>query len=131
MSSLLSSLAKLASLLPSPASISWLPRGGRPTIAEGLQRLERLLLRIQATLEDAGERQVQDSSVRLWVEELTGLARDAEDVLDDHRYELLRRRAQECAAASTSPDPKQDDKGDFDISEVIRVLGFLLRFPSK
>ncbi|TVU24721.1 hypothetical protein EJB05_27174, partial [Eragrostis curvula] len=108
-SSLLSSLAKLADLLPSPPAVSWPSRGERPTVSEDLQRLQRLLRRIQATLEDAGEREVRDSSVKLWLEELRDVALGAEDVLDDHRYELLRRRVQERQGGAASRKRKHDD----------------------
>jgi hypothetical protein len=86
--------------------------------------LQRLLRRIQATLDDAGEREVRDSSVKLWIEELTDVARDAEDVLDDYRYELIRRRVQELqqgrggGSSSTSCKRKHDEEEDRGICEV-------------
>jgi hypothetical protein len=91
-----------------------------------VERLERLLRRIQATLDDAGEREVRDCSVKLWMEELMDLARDAEDVLDDHRYELLRRQVQErqeaAAAASSATVKRKHDGEDGTISEVTHLL---------
>ncbi|RCV38486.1 hypothetical protein SETIT_8G146600v2 [Setaria italica] len=129
LSPLLSSARKLLDLLWSPAAAA--PRGERFTFSADLQRLERLLRRIQATLDDVGEREIQESYVKLWIEELTVLARDAEDVLDDYRYEMLRRRAQElqgsiaaAAASSSSASRKrihEEDEGG-SISERIRKI---------
>ncbi|XP_062182124.1 putative disease resistance protein RGA3 [Phragmites australis] len=134
-SSLLSSLTKLLDLLPSPPAVSWPPRssGGRSTVSNDLQRLERLLRRVQATLDDAGERELRDSSVKLWIEELTDLARDAEDVLDDHRYELLRRRVQErqgaafAASASTSRKRKHEDDEEEEDGGISERIGEITR----
>ncbi|TVU24739.1 hypothetical protein EJB05_27193, partial [Eragrostis curvula] len=120
-SSLLSSASRLLDLLRRPpAAASGAPRSE----TADLQRLERLLRRVQATLDDAGEREVRDSSVKLWIEELSDLARDAEDVLDDFRYELLRRRAQERqgSAASTSRKRKHDEEEDAGISQRIGYI---------
>ncbi|KAF8694512.1 hypothetical protein HU200_038258 [Digitaria exilis] len=112
--SLLSSASKLLDLLRGapPAAA---PR--RRSVSSGVRRLQRLLGRIQATLDDAGERVVQDRSVKLWIAELTEVARDAEDVLDDYRYELIRRRVQDLqgsggADSSTSCKRKhEEDRG--------------------
>ena len=49
-----------------------------------------MLTRIQAVQQDAEEREIHDRSVRLWLEELRGVAYQAEDVLDDFHYEVLR-----------------------------------------
>ncbi|GJN04661.1 hypothetical protein PR202_ga22226 [Eleusine coracana subsp. coracana] len=117
-SSLLCSASKLLDLLRIPPAASTPLRGGQYAVSADVRRLQRLLRRIQATLDDAGEREVRDSSVKLWIEELTDLARDAEDVLDDYRYELLRRQAQTAAAVfadspSTSSGKRTHD-GDED-----------------
>ncbi|GJN25411.1 hypothetical protein PR202_gb13234 [Eleusine coracana subsp. coracana] len=119
-SSLLCSASKLLDLLRIPPAASTPLRGGQYAVSADVRRLQRLLRRIQATLDDAGEREVRDSSVKLWIEELTDLARDEEDVLDDYRYELLRRQAQQTAAAvfadsaSTSSSGKRTHDGDED-----------------
>ncbi|RLM58801.1 hypothetical protein C2845_PM18G09170 [Panicum miliaceum] len=121
LSPLLFSARKLLDLLWSSAAASGAPQGERSTFSADLQRLERLLRRIQATLDDVGEREVQESYVKLWIAELTVLARDAEDVLDDYRYEMLRRRVQELqgsAAAASSASRKRNHDEDGSISEV-------------
>ncbi|KAJ1275792.1 hypothetical protein BS78_05G163400 [Paspalum vaginatum] len=129
LSPLLSSAGKLLDLLWSSARAYCAPagEGERSTFAVDLQRLERLLRRIQATLDDVGEREFQDKSVKLWIEELTDLARDGEDVLDGYRYEMLRRCFQELQGAdydgSASPSPrKRSHEEDGSISERIRKI---------
>ncbi|PVH38639.1 hypothetical protein PAHAL_5G311100 [Panicum hallii] len=126
LSPLLSSARKLLDLLWSSAAASGDPQGEHSTFPADLQRLERLLRRIQATLDDVGEREVQESYVKLWIAELTVLARDAEDVLDDYRYEMLRRRVQElqgsAAAAASSASRKRNHDEDGSISERIRKI---------
>nr|CAB3489977.1 unnamed protein product [Digitaria exilis] len=111
--SLLSSASKLLDLLPAA------PRRGGRSVSAGVRRLQRLLRRIQATLDDAGERVVQDRSVKLWIAELTEVAGDAEDVLDDYRYALIRRRVQDLhggggggggGTSSTSSKRKHDEE---------------------
>ena len=49
-----------------------------------------MLVRIQAVQQDAEEREIYDRSIRLWLEELRGVAYQAEDVLDEFYYEVLR-----------------------------------------
>nr|AGT17029.1 hypothetical protein SHCRBa_089_D15_F_10 [Saccharum hybrid cultivar R570] len=126
LSPLLSSASKLLDLLRRRPSGSCPPPSGRSTVSGDVERLERLLRRIQATLDDAGEREVRDSSVKLWMEELMDLAHDAEDVLDDHRYELLRRQVQErqeaAAAASSATVKRKHDGEDGTISEMLRKI---------
>lgn len=110
-SSLLSSVGKLLDFLRAPPAAAAScppvppPRGGRPAAtAADLQWLGQLRRRIQAALDDAGEREVRESSGKAWVEELGELSREAEDVLDPYRYELLRCRVlerQATAAASS------------------------------
>ena len=59
-------------------------------VKEDLEKLQRTLRRIQAMLTDADRREILDDSVKLWVKELKDVAYDAEDVLADCQYELLR-----------------------------------------
>ena len=49
---------------------------------------------IQAVLADAEKRQVREGPVRLWLQRLEDVARDAEDVLDELAYESLRRKVE-------------------------------------
>ncbi|KAJ4794951.1 Disease resistance protein RGA2 [Rhynchospora pubera] len=56
----------------------------------------------------AGEREIRDKSVKLWLKELQAVAFQAEDILDEWRYELLRLKIEESTdatiATSSSPD---------------------------
>uniref|UniRef100_A0A6N2KJT0 AAA+ ATPase domain-containing protein n=1 Tax=Salix viminalis TaxID=40686 RepID=A0A6N2KJT0_SALVM len=56
-----------------------------------LQRLHKSLAMIQAKLQEAATRPVTDRSVKLWLERLQDVAYDAEDVLDEFAYEILRK----------------------------------------
>ncbi|KAJ3696415.1 hypothetical protein LUZ61_000120 [Rhynchospora tenuis] len=60
------------------------------SVIADLQKLSRMLARIMAVQQDAEEREIHDRSVRLWLEELRGVAYQAEDVLDEYHYEVLR-----------------------------------------
>ncbi|XVF73592.1 hypothetical protein PTKIN_Ptkin12aG0214600 [Pterospermum kingtungense] len=64
----------------------------------------RLLLTINACLEDAEEKQTTSSVVKLWLKELQDVAFDAEDVVDELGTEVLRRKLVEQIqpTASTS-----------------------------
>ena len=55
-----------------------------------LTRLRESIETVQAVLADAEKRQVREESVRLWLQRIEDVAYDADDVLDDLAYELLR-----------------------------------------
>ncbi|GKV49786.1 hypothetical protein SLEP1_g56516 [Rubroshorea leprosula] len=59
-----------------------------------LRRLCNKLTMIRAVLQDADRRQVRDSAVKLWLENLRDVAREAEDVLDEVVYERLKQEVQ-------------------------------------
>ncbi|EEE54700.1 hypothetical protein OsJ_02018 [Oryza sativa Japonica Group] len=79
----------------------------------------------QATLEDAEEQGLQDNYVKLWLKELKDLALDAEDVLDDYRYELLQSQVQELQGdyprkrKHMDNDEEDNDSIDERINEMI------------
>ncbi|KAL9349015.1 hypothetical protein Peur_060381 [Populus x canadensis] len=56
-----------------------------------LQKLKQSVTMIKAVLQDAARRPVTDDSVKLWLENLQDVAYDAEDVLDEFAYEILRK----------------------------------------
>ncbi|KAJ4782127.1 Disease resistance protein (CC-NBS-LRR class) family [Rhynchospora pubera] len=74
----------------SQPSSSSSPASESHQIETELKNLMDLLMRIKATLNDAEEREIRDESVKLWLKELKGVAYDAEDVLDEYNYEVLR-----------------------------------------
>ncbi|KAJ4808848.1 Disease resistance protein RGA2 [Rhynchospora pubera] len=69
------------------------------SVVADLEKLSRMLARIMAVQQDAEEREIHDRSVRLWLEELRGVAYQAEDVLDEYHYEVLRSTAESGDAA--------------------------------
>ncbi|KAL2530510.1 putative disease resistance RPP13-like protein 1 [Forsythia ovata] len=61
---------------------------------QDLANLTDSLLSIKAVLKDADRRQVNDDAVKLWLKKLEDVAYDAEYVLDEIKYENLRRTVQ-------------------------------------
>ncbi|KAL9386118.1 hypothetical protein Peur_023128 [Populus x canadensis] len=56
-----------------------------------LQKIQQSVTMIKAVLQDAARRPVTDDSVKGWLEKLQDAAYDAEDVLDEFAYEILRK----------------------------------------
>ncbi|XP_078152505.1 putative disease resistance protein RGA3 [Carex rostrata] len=67
-----------------------------------LERLMRTLKRIKTTLYDAEEREIRDTSVKLWLKELKKVAYDAEDLLGEYRYEVTRVQLEAKKASEAS-----------------------------
>ncbi|KAL0929115.1 hypothetical protein M5K25_001057 [Dendrobium thyrsiflorum] len=61
----------------------------RGNALDDFQRIMRMLPRIEAVLEDAEEREIQDRSVKLWLSELRLLAYDIDDIIDEYEYDVL------------------------------------------
>ncbi|KAI0529401.1 hypothetical protein KFK09_001950 [Dendrobium nobile] len=59
-------------------------------LMEDLSRLSRMLRRIQAILQDAEEREIYDKVIQLWLSELREVAYDAENVLDQYDYQVIK-----------------------------------------
>lgn len=79
---------KLSSLFSS-ASSSSTGRSSDPTLKD-LRRLHRTMKRIRAILRDADEREITSHAETLRLSELSEVAYDAEDVIDEYQYEVLR-----------------------------------------
>ncbi|MQL88236.1 hypothetical protein Taro_020787 [Colocasia esculenta] len=77
---------------PSPQLLSGSPDLPGPSVpwTSSLERLRWMVARIRAVLSDAEETEIQDESVRRWLKDLRGVAYEAEDMLDEYEYELLR-----------------------------------------
>nr|CAD1840971.1 unnamed protein product [Ananas comosus var. bracteatus] len=58
--------------------------------SEDFEMLQKTMLSIQEVLENTEEKDVQSFSEKLRLKELSGAARDAEDVLEEYEYEVLR-----------------------------------------
>jgi ATP-dependent Clp protease ATP-binding subunit ClpA len=56
-----------------------------------LRKLNQSSTMIQAVLHDAARRPVTDESVKRWLQNLQDVAYDAEDVLDEFAYEIIRK----------------------------------------
>ncbi|KAJ0094705.1 hypothetical protein Patl1_17095 [Pistacia atlantica] len=55
-----------------------------------VMKLRFLVSKIDAVIKDVEEKQMEDSAVKLWFDELQDLADDAEDVLDKFATQMLR-----------------------------------------
>ncbi|XP_008242895.2 PREDICTED: putative disease resistance protein RGA3 [Prunus mume] len=59
-----------------------------------LTSLRESLSKVQAMLQDAGKKKDQAEAVKMWVKDLEDVAHDADDVLDEYEYEVLRRKVE-------------------------------------
>nr|XP_023915196.1 putative disease resistance protein RGA3 [Quercus suber] len=80
-------LGKLISLATEQISVAW-------GFKDELMRLRKSVEMIQDVLADAERRQVSDRSVMRWLQRLKDVAYDADDVLDELAYEVLRRKVE-------------------------------------
>ena len=80
-------LGNLLTLVTDQIGLAW-------GFEDELKRLRENVEMVQALLADAEKRQVEEESVKLWLQRLKDVAYDADDVLDEHAYELLRRKAE-------------------------------------
>ncbi|KAF2293718.1 hypothetical protein GH714_004306 [Hevea brasiliensis] len=56
--------------------------------------MEKTLSKAKAVLADAEDKQISNRLVKIWLRELRDLAYDAEDILDEFSFEVLRRKQQ-------------------------------------
>ncbi|KAM4113676.1 hypothetical protein ACJW30_04G013900 [Castanea mollissima] len=80
-------LSKLIPLVTEQIGLAW-------GFKEELTRLRQSVEIIQDVLADAERRQVTDLSVRRWLQRLQDVAYDADDVMDELAYEILRRKVE-------------------------------------
>ncbi|KAG6472112.1 putative disease resistance RPP13-like protein 1 [Zingiber officinale] len=83
-----------------------------PSFQEDLEKLKTILDRIHAVLYDGERRDIEYRSDQVRLKELKNLAHDAEDVLDDYYYYILRSRAE----AKASHKRKRDEEVLVDLS---------------
>uniref|UniRef100_A0A5B6ZUP3 Putative disease resistance RPP13-like protein 1 n=1 Tax=Davidia involucrata TaxID=16924 RepID=A0A5B6ZUP3_DAVIN len=74
----------------------------REGIDTQLKKWSDMLLAIEAVLGDAEDKQITERAVKLWLEDLTDLAYDLDDVVDTLTTEALRRKLLAEPEASTS-----------------------------
>ncbi len=78
-----------------------------------LRDLQRTMARIQRTLDAMDEHNIRDEAERLRLWELQQFAYDAQDAVDEYRYELLRRRMEDQSnQRQSSRSRKRKRKGD-------------------
>ncbi|XP_050256413.1 putative disease resistance protein RGA1 [Quercus robur] len=80
-------LSKVIPLITEQISLAW-------GFKEELTRLRQSVEIIQDVLTDAERKQVTDLSVRRWLQRLQDVAYDADDVMDELAYEILRRKVE-------------------------------------
>lgn len=76
--------------------------GARIGIDKDLKKLTRTLAKIQAVLNDAEARQINDMAVKLWLSDLKEAAYDADDVLDEVATEAFRFNQEKKASSLIS-----------------------------
>ncbi|PKU66049.1 Putative disease resistance RPP13-like protein 1 [Dendrobium catenatum] len=133
-SNLLSSLKRISQFMPNFSSLAASSSSSiaqedvtaakvdsiQKTLMEDLSRLSKMLQRIQAVLHDAEEREIYDKAIQLWLNELREVAYDAEDVLDQYDYQVIKIQVEGMtAAAEAEPslnrklvDDHDDDKDE-------------------
>ncbi|KAJ4745264.1 Disease resistance protein RGA2 [Rhynchospora pubera] len=77
-------------LLAIGKAFNLVPQSSRDSLKEDIDKLDRKLRRIQATVEEVENREIHDETVNLWLQELKCLVADAQDILDEYHYEILR-----------------------------------------
>ncbi|KAL0462089.1 UNVERIFIED_CONTAM: hypothetical protein Slati_0096500 [Sesamum latifolium] len=60
----------------------------------GASKPEGFIYKIQAFLNDASKRQVEEETVKLWLKDLENTAYEADDLLDEFNYEIIRRKVE-------------------------------------
>lgn len=78
----------------------------RQKVDTTLQEWRRTLLRIQAVLIDAKQKQIRDRAVKLWLDDLKTLAYDIEDILDEFNTEANQHSFEKGPQTSTSKERK-------------------------
>lgn len=110
-SSLFSYFFGMKSRILSPAlpQQSYLSSAKLPSLTdhvnEEVAKLDRTVRRITAVLVDADEREIADETMKLWISELKQVTWEAEGILEDYSYELLR--------STTVQEEKVTDYTDF------------------
>lgn len=111
---------KLSSLVSAPIGSS--SSDEQSASFRDLRELQRTMARIQRTLNATDGRNIIDESERFRLRELQQFAYDAQDAIEEYRYELLRRRMDDRdnqGRGSRNRKHKRKRKGD---KKVIFVL---------
>ncbi|XP_050112887.1 putative disease resistance RPP13-like protein 1 [Malus sylvestris] len=71
-------------------------------VGKELNKWKSMLSTIREVLNDAEDKQLTDQAVKLWLDDLTDLAYDVEDILDKFSTEMLRRQMKDQHGATTN-----------------------------
>ena len=71
-------------------------------VHDELNKWEKTLKKINAVLEDAEEKQMEEKVVKIWLDDLSDLAYDVEDILDDLATQALGQQLMAETQPSTS-----------------------------
>ncbi|KAL0395970.1 UNVERIFIED_CONTAM: putative disease resistance protein RGA3 [Sesamum calycinum] len=63
-------------------------------VKEELASLKDSFTKIQAFLNDASKRQVEEEAAKLWLKDLESIAYEADNLLDEFNYEIVRRKVE-------------------------------------
>ncbi|PRQ32405.1 hypothetical protein RchiOBHm_Chr5g0046011 [Rosa chinensis] len=95
-----SALAVLFDRLASRAVVDFIR--GKKTTAALLHKLKMNLLSVNKLLDDAEEKQLRDSGVREWLDDLKDVLYRADDLLDEIKTEVLRCKMEQEDSGSSS-----------------------------
>ncbi|KAL0910700.1 hypothetical protein M5K25_018781 [Dendrobium thyrsiflorum] len=93
---------------------------------EDLSRLSRMLQRIQAVLHDAEEREIYDKNIQIWLSELREVAYDAEDVLDQYDYQVIKTQLEGITATVEAKPSLMRERVDDD-----NIYGYQVALPTS
>ncbi|KAJ3670009.1 hypothetical protein LUZ60_010333 [Juncus effusus] len=75
--------------------------GAQSGLKEDLKRLQNILLKIKYVLETVGSRRTGDLNLNSWLESLREAAYDADDLLDEFEFQLLKERIEHGSSNSS------------------------------
>ena len=87
--------SKLSSLVSAPVGTSPSDPDEGQSAFEDLRELRRSMIMIQRTLDESAEGSIRGEAERLRLRELQQFVFDAQDAVDQYKYELLRRRMED------------------------------------
>ncbi|XP_047954741.1 putative disease resistance protein RGA1 [Salvia hispanica] len=73
---------------------------------EDIRKLQKTLAMIEAYLSDADSKSITQQAVKIWLNDLEDVAFDADNVLDELNYHLLREKVKKMDAPSPKPKNK-------------------------
>ncbi|KAL2326251.1 hypothetical protein Fmac_025309 [Flemingia macrophylla] len=99
---------------------------GRKLDEKLLRKLKMQLLSINAVIDDAEQKQFNNSYVKAWLDELRDTVLDAEDLLDEIEYEFYKWEMEAESHTSASKVCNFDIQIESRMKEVLEELEFLL-----